>query len=112
MVLNVELLRREAQGAMWVSPARVCLTANGGLVDCEHVTAVKLLVGEGGSLPVAEAERYGLVGRHVAEVQITAPAAPPVSVAAPEEPVTEKAQEPTENKQIVAPGNKRIARKK
>ena len=133
MALNVELLRREAQGAMWVSPARVCLTAEGRLVNCEDVTAVKLLVGEGGSLPVAEAERYGLVAHPVADPHDVSPVAIVntgvtldgradldftelvVALASPvEHEAEEKAQEPPEDKQIVAPENKRrrVSRKK
>lgn len=97
MALNVELLRREAKGAIWVSPARVCLTADGALVSCEDASAVKLLVGVGGALPVAKAELYGLVARPGAK-----------KPAAADEPVEEKAQEPLEDKQVAAPENKRL----
>ena len=103
MALNIDSLRREAAGAMWVSPARVCLTAEGGLVDCEDTRAVKLLVGEGGSLPVTEAERYGLVARPATE---TVAAAVSIAIEEPEE----KAQEPVEDKQIAPPENKRRRR--
>jgi len=99
--MNIDLIRSPAQGANWVSPARVCLTADGALVSCEDSRAVKLLVGEGGSLPVAEAERYGLVAhRDVAASTADGPEATP----------DQKAQEPPEDKQIVPPENKRTRR--
>jgi len=63
MALNINSLRRDAEGAMYVSPARICVTEDGTLVSQDDPAAVRLLVGEGGSLPVTVAELYGLVGK-------------------------------------------------
>ena len=62
MAFEITELRRPAAGAMWTSPARLCVTADGELCDELDPRAVRLLVSKGGQLPVAEAARYGLVG--------------------------------------------------
>lgn len=61
MGLEIRDLKRPATGAMYVSPARICVTADGALVDEDDQRAVRLLVAAGGELPVEEARRYGLV---------------------------------------------------
>ena len=51
----------EIEGAFWISPARLCLTADGRVTHQDDVEAVKLLVGKGGRLPIEEARKLGLV---------------------------------------------------
>lgn len=63
MALNINDLRKQRQGAFYVSDQRICLTADGQLVSCEDTRAVRLLVGAGARLPVAVAEQYGLIGK-------------------------------------------------
>lgn len=60
-MLEIEALRQQRAGAAYQSPARICLTADGELVDCSDPRAATLLVGEGCELPWDVAERYGLV---------------------------------------------------
>jgi hypothetical protein len=60
-MLEIEALRQQRAGAAYQSPARICLTAAGELVDCSDPAAATLLVGEGGEIPWEVAERYGLV---------------------------------------------------
>lgn len=62
MAFNIESARRPADGGFYVSPVRISITEDGELVEPDDVRAAFLLVGEGGSLPIAEAERYGLIG--------------------------------------------------
>lgn len=101
--LTIDELRRPAAGGMWVSPARLCVSAAGEVVACDSPAAVRLLVGEGGSIPVAEAERYGLVG--MADAPAATPPEPVAPAASTE--AEEKAQQPAEDKQIAPPENKR-----
>lgn len=60
--LDINSLRKQADGAYYVSPVRICITADGELVDELDPRAVTLLVGAGCSIPRAEAEKYGLIG--------------------------------------------------
>lgn len=62
MALDIATLRRERDGAFYVSPARICLTAGDELTGEDDPLAVRLLVGAGGSIPAAVAEHYGLIG--------------------------------------------------
>lgn len=63
MALEINELRRRANGARYTSPSRICLTADEPprLVDETDPDAVKLLVGEGCQIPIDEARKYGLV---------------------------------------------------
>lgn len=46
---------------MWTSDRRLYLNAEGEAVEADDPTRIKLLVAAGGSIPLADAERYGLV---------------------------------------------------
>lgn len=61
MGLNIETLRKAAEGAMYVSDQRLCVSAEGELVAEDDARAVRLLVGAGGSIPAREAAAYGLI---------------------------------------------------
>lgn len=63
MALDITSLQKIADGAMYVSPARLCLSEGDELVSCDAPEAVRLLVGEGGSIPTEVAEKYGLIAR-------------------------------------------------
>lgn len=60
-MLRIDDLRQQRSGRAYVSPRRLCLTADGEIVDCADPRAATLLVGEGCELPWDVAERYGLV---------------------------------------------------
>lgn len=47
--------------AMWISDRRIYLDASGNAVEAKDPSRVSLLVCEGGSLPLNEAKRLGLV---------------------------------------------------
>ena len=87
MALEIKDLRRQAQGLHWISPARLCVSADDEVVECTDPKARKLLVGEGGTLPLAVAERYGLVSESKAKKG-----------------ASNKAQKGTENKAEAEPG--------
>ena len=61
MALNIEDLRKQRRGAMYISPARLYVTAGDELCGAGDPAAVKLLVGEGCEIPNAEAAKYGLI---------------------------------------------------
>jgi len=61
MELSIATLRGEIAGGQWISPRRLCVTSDGRIVTEDDPAAAFLLVGAGGSLPMAEAERYGLL---------------------------------------------------
>lgn len=61
MTLKIDELRRPPDGAFYTSPARICVTAAGALVECTDPKAARLLVGEGGQIPVDEARLHGLI---------------------------------------------------
>ena len=63
MALEIKNLQRLSVGGVYVSPERICRTADGELVSEDDPRAAFLVVGRGGSLPRAEAEMYGLIGR-------------------------------------------------
>lgn len=44
----------------YTADRRICVDAAGNVVDCESDQAARLLVGQGGTLTDAEAEKYGL----------------------------------------------------
>lgn len=56
---------------MYVSDKRLCLDADGKVVDCESTEARELLVGEGGELPEDRARELGLLS----ELKAQAPGA-------------------------------------
>ncbi len=61
MALNIDDLRKQRRGAMYISPARLYVTADDELCGAGDPAAVKLLVGEGCEIPNAEAAKYGLI---------------------------------------------------
>lgn len=69
MALNIEELRKPADGAMYVSPQRLCVTAEDRLCECDDPEAIKLLVGEGCEITNAEAAKYGLIASEEPEEQ-------------------------------------------
>ncbi len=105
MALKIEDLRRAPQGAQWVSPERICVSADDEVVACDDTRAVRLLVGAGGSIPVSEAEQYGLVAHDEPLVADASAEQPPPDAGAPasQEPQPEvdpeeKAAAPDEDK--------------
>jgi hypothetical protein len=62
MAIEVETLRKRADGAMYRSDIRLYRTAGGRVCEEGDPEAAFLLVGAGGSIPAAEAARYGLIG--------------------------------------------------
>lgn len=56
----------------YTADKRICVDAAGKVVDCESEQAARLLVGQGGTLTDAQAERYGL---NKPEAKAQAPAA-------------------------------------
>jgi hypothetical protein len=82
MALNIEELRKPRDGAMYVSPERLCLTADGELCSEDDPKAVKLLVGKGGEISTADATKYGLI----ADSEPQAAATPVEAPEATEEP--------------------------
>ena len=61
MGLDVNLLRQQARGAMYVAPERICVTADGEVCGEDDPRAVRLLVAKGCEIPAAEAAQYGLI---------------------------------------------------
>lgn len=76
MAFEIIDLKRQPEGAMYVAPARLCVTADGEVCSQDDPRAVRLLVAEGCSIPAREAAQYGLIGSPEA-------AAPPVAEDAP-----------------------------
>jgi hypothetical protein len=70
----------------WTSPRRLYLTADGHVVEEGDPRAATLLVGAGGELDAAEAERLGLL-------------APPAAKAVAEPPATKHVEAPPTTKQ-------------
>ena len=54
-------LQREPEGAFYVAPERLCVTADGRVTDQDDPAAVRLLVAKGGRLPIDEARQFGRV---------------------------------------------------
>jgi len=88
----IDDLKRAAQGNMWTSPARLCVTADGRVVDELHEEAVRLLVGKGGQLTKEDARRYGLLLEEDSKQ---------------ETPQEDKARQPEGDKALVPAGSKR-----
>lgn len=57
----IDELKRAAQGNMWTSPERLCLTADDEVVVQEDPRATRLLVGKNCQITKDEARRYGLL---------------------------------------------------
>lgn len=85
MGLDIKTLRKDPEGAMYVSDERLCVTADDTLCTEDDPAAVRLLVSKGGSIPAVEASRYGLI----ASEPETA-AAPPSAVSPPPNTVEEE----------------------
>lgn len=61
---------------MWTSERRLYLDQDGNVVEADDPKRASLLVGQGGQLPLADAERYGLLEKaEQAEVKAVAPKA-------------------------------------
>lgn len=52
----------ERTNGMYISPERLYLDKDGKVVKADDPNRVSLLVGKGGSIPQADADRYGLTG--------------------------------------------------
>ena len=59
----------------YTADKRICVDADGQVVDCDSQAAARLLVGQGGTLTDAEAERYGLKAQTPAANKARAPEA-------------------------------------
>ena len=57
----IDEVKRLATGNMWTAPERLCLTADGRVVDESDPAAVKLLVGKGGQITAETARSLGLL---------------------------------------------------
>lgn len=57
----IDEVKRAAEGTMWTSPERLCVTADGRVTSQDDPEAVRLLVAKGGQIPADEARKYGLV---------------------------------------------------
>lgn len=79
---------------MWTSDRRLYLNAEGKAVEADDPTRIKLLVAAGGSIPLADAERYGLVTVTPAVVEAVKPQS------------DEKAKAPAANKAAAPKANK------
>lgn len=79
---------------MWTSNRRLYLDKDGKVVEAGDPTKQSLLVAAGGTIPLADAERYGLITVTPAVVAPVAPAAPEKAAA----PKANKAKAPGENK--------------
>lgn len=58
---------------MYTADRRLYQDADGNVVEADDPKRVKLLVGVGGQIPLADAERYGLVEVTPAQVKAKAP---------------------------------------
>ena len=79
---------------LWTSDRRIYLNAEGKAVEADDPTKQSLLVAQGGTIPLADAEKYGLVTVTPAQVTTVAPASSEKAKAAP----TNKAKAAPENK--------------
>lgn len=68
---------------MWTADRRLYLDKDGKAVEADDPARVSLLVAAGGTIPLSDAERYGLVTVTPAEVKAKAPT-PNKAKAAPE----------------------------
>lgn len=61
MGFEISELRRQPEGAMYVAPERLCVTADGTITSEDDPLAVRLLVAKGAAIPAREAAEYGLI---------------------------------------------------
>jgi hypothetical protein len=96
MGLTITLLSAsKEEEPMWISPRRLFLTADKErVVEDGDIEARYLLVGKGGEVPMADAERYGLLKPKPEEKAV-------------EEPPEDKAVEPPKNKAVKRGRNKK-----
>lgn len=76
----------------YTSDKRLCLSADGKVVDCDSPQAASVLVGEGGTLSDEDAKKYGLVAAAAKKVQ-----------AEPEAPEQKAVEAAPENKAVTMP---------
>lgn len=60
---------------LWTADRRLYLDQSGKVVEADDPTRVTLLVAEGGTIPLADAERYGLVAVEPQQVKAIKPEA-------------------------------------
>jgi hypothetical protein len=92
MGLDINMLKREPEGAMYVSPERLCVTAEGEICANDDARAVRLLVAKGGSIPAREAAEYGLISGAAAS-------GPPADQADEEAPAAEEETAPADEEE-------------
>lgn len=78
MALDINLLRKPADGGEYRSDIRLCVTADDEITTEDDPRAVRLLVGVNGTIPLKLAEHYGLIGepakpKHAAMTVLGAP---------------------------------------
>lgn len=81
---------------LWTSDRRLYLDKDGKVVEADDPTRQSLLVAQGGTIPLADAEKYGLVTVTPAVIETVTPEAPEAEgkgKAAPENKVKAKAPE-------------------
>jgi hypothetical protein len=69
---------------LWTSDRRIYLDKDGAAVEADDPARVSLLVAQGGTIPLTEAERLGLVTVTPAEVKAVAPKTNKSKAKAPE----------------------------
>jgi hypothetical protein len=85
---------------MYIADKRYFLTADNRVVEESDPAALRLLVGVGGSLPIAEARKYGLVAD---EQEQPAEAEAPADKAVAAAPETKAVQQAPANKAVKGP---------
>jgi hypothetical protein len=80
---------------LWTADRRLYLNKDGQVVEADDPTRQTLLVAQGGTIPLADAERYGLVTVTPAQVTTVAPASGAKAKAAP---ANKARTAPSENK--------------
>ena len=81
----------------WVADRRLYLDKDGKVVEADDPARATLLVGVGGIVPAADAERYGLMGDAPA-VETRALDEPPATKAVTKAPANKSAKAPTPTK--------------
>lgn len=84
---------------LWTSDRRLYLDKDGKVVEADNPTRLSLLVAAGGTIPLADAERYGLVTVTPAVIESVKPEAP-------EDELKTKAPAPDNKAKAKAPENK------
>lgn len=59
--MSWSIKRIDPNMSVFISKKRLALTKDGKVVDWGHVDADRLLIHEGGEMPLEDAKRYGLV---------------------------------------------------